>query len=256
MLRIAWVLARTDLKQRYMGSALGMLWTLIRPLALYAVLYIVFTNIVRVGGQVKNYPIYLLMAFTLWGFFADLTSNSVSALVRREPILRKIQIPMLSVTIDNLITASVQLGASLIVFMIFTLLSGLTPTVAWLTLVPAVALIMAFAFGVGLTLAVTYVYFRDVEPLWEVAAQVLFWATPIIYVATFPPEWLRNLIGLNPLAQIFTELRATIVDPTAPHFWEVFSTLSIIGSAVVLLTSVGLGWFLFSRHASRVIERL
>lgn len=256
ILRIAWVLARTDLKQRYMGSALGMLWTLVRPLALYGVLYVVFTQIVRVGGEVDNYPIYLLMAFTLWGFFAEMTSRSVGALVRREAILRKIRIPMYAVAVENLITASVQMAASIVVFLVFTIASGLTPGLAWLALIPAVTLLIAFAFGVGLILSVSYVYFRDTEPLWEVAAQIIFWGTPIIYVATFPPDWLRDWIGLNPLSQIITELRAVIVDPSAPHAWEVFSTASIVGSAIVLVSCVVLGLALFSRHSPRLTERL
>lgn len=256
MLRIAWVLARSDLKQRYMGSFIGMLWTLLRPLALYAVLYLVFTHIVRVGGQVPNYPIYLLLGMTLWSFFADLTTNSVAALVRREAILRKIRIPMYAVATEHLITASVQLGASLVVFFAFSILSGVTPTVQWLSIVPAVALLMVFAFGIGLILAVSFVYFRDTQPLWEVASQVLFWASPIIYVATFPQPPLRDLLGLNPISQLLTELRATIVDPNAPHIWEVFSTASIVGAFAILALSGLIGVLLFNRSSARLTENL
>jgi ABC-2 type transport system permease protein len=253
---IAWVMAKSDLKQRYMGSILGAFWTLIRPLLLFAVLYIVFSHIVRMGGAIYRYPMYLLLSLTVWGLFADLTSSGVGCLVHREGIIRKIRIPMLSIPLASLIEALVQFTASMVIWLGFAIASGIRPTATWLLAPFLLVFVAIVSFGVALGLSVLFVRFRDVGPIWEVAVQVLFWATPVIYVSTYPPQPLRDILGLNPLAPVLTELRRWLIDPSAPGVRDVFATWSIVGSVTVAVLVVVVGVVAFQKDAPRAAERI
>jgi ABC-2 type transport system permease protein len=253
---IAWVIAKADLKQRYLGSFFGFAWTLIRPLLLYAVLYVVFSHITRGGAAIPNYPVYLLMAFTFWGFFADITSTSVMCLVQRESILRKIKIPIFSIPLSVLVFCFVQFAASLVVLLLFVLISGIDPQLGWLSLPLFIVAITAFAASAGWLLAIAYVYFRDIGPVWEVFAQVLFWATPIIYVALYLPQTLRDLLALNPLSPMFSLARKWLIDANAPGLTEIYTTPALIASAAVFVGIVIAGPLVFRRFAPLVTEKL
>jgi ABC-2 type transport system permease protein len=256
-LQIAWVLAKSDLKQRYLGSALGALWTLVRPLMLFGVLYVVFSHFTRVGGPVTNYPLYLLTALSLWGAFAELTTNSLTSLVIRGGILQKISIPVISIPLSVAIAGTVQFGANLLVLLAFLIGLGIPVQTGWLLLPVAAFLIIILAGGTGLLLAISYARFRDIGPIWEVFSQLLFWGTPIIYVATFPQsERVRELLGLNPLAVIITQLRHSVIDASAPSAVAVFGTPVVIASACIFVGTVAAGYFAFQRNKDRVIEFL
>jgi ABC-2 type transport system permease protein len=252
---IAWVIAKADLKQRYLGSFFGFAWTLIRPLLLYAVLYVVFSHIGK-SSTTAYYPVYLLMTFTFWGFFAEITTVSVTSLVARESILRKIKIPIFSIPLSALILAAVQFGASLIVLFLFVALSGVDPQLGWLMLPVFMLAITAFGAAVGWLLAIAYVYFRDVGPVWEVVSQVLFWATPIIYVALFLPRGLRNILAVNPLSPMFSLMRKLLIDNHAPGLTQLYSTTALIVSGAVFVGVIVAGPLVFRRFAPMITEKL
>ncbi len=253
---IAWVLAKADLKQQYMESFLGFLWTLLRPLLLFGVLYLVFTHILGVGTGIPHYPIYLLMAFTFWGFFLEITTTSVTCLVQRGGILLKIKVPIFSVPLSAFMLCSVQFMATLGVFFAFLIGSGVEPQTGWLALPLIILFVAAFASAVGWLLAIAYVYFRDVGPIWEVLSQVLFWATPIIYVADRFGKPLRDILAFNPLSPLFTLSRRLIVDSSAPTLTQVYSTYALIVSGLVFLTVVVAGPLVFRHFAPSVTEKL
>lgn len=253
---IAWVIAKADLKQRYLGSFFGFAWTLIRPLLLYAVLYVVFSHITRGGSAIPNYPVYLLMAFTFWGFFADVTTTSVMCLVQRESILRKIKIPIFSIPLSVIVFCFVQFAASLVVLLLFVLISGIDPQLGWLSLPLFIIAITAFSASLGWLLAIAFVYFRDIGPVWEVFAQVLFWATPIIYVALYLPQTLRDILALNPLSPMFSLARKWLIDSSAPGLGEIYTTPALIGSGLVFAGVIIAGPLVFRRFAPMVTEKL
>lgn len=255
-LELAWVLAKADLTQRYFGSVLGALWTMIRPLMLFGVLYVVFNHIVRVGGAIRNYPLYLLMALSIWGSFAELSTGCLNCLVARASILQKIRIPIVSIPLSLVITTGIQALANLAVLVVFLIGSGVDVQLGWLALPFAIALVMIFAWGAGLILSIAFVWFRDVGPIWEVISQLMFWATPVIYVATYPSRPLRDILGLNPLSPILTELRRLVIDPTAPSAVDVFSSWALIGSGGILVATIAGGLLLFRARAHSAIEHL
>lgn len=250
--------ARNELKQRYFASAGGYLWTLIRPILVFGTLYVVFNHIVRLGGDIENYPAYLLMALTLWTYFADTTVGGVTSLVDRGDVVRKVHFPLAVIPMAMLMTTALHMVLNLLVVGILIVALGITPTLSWLAAIPLIAIWVVFANGFSMFLSVAYVRFRDMQQIWDVGSQVLFWATPIIYVATFPPEPLRQfLFCLNPLSPIITELRHLIIDPSAPSAAEIVGNdLLLLIPAGLIVATVALGFYAFVRQARSVAEHL
>ena len=254
---LTFTLAVTDFKLRFFGSALGYVWTLMRPLLLFGVLYVVFTEIVRFGGDVKHYPVYLLTALVLFTYFSETTSRGVISLVERENLLRKMRFPRMVVPMAVALHALFNLGLNLIVVFIFVLASGIEPRLAWLELIPLIALMVLFASGVTMFLSAMYVRYRDVEPIWDVVLQMLFYASPIIYVASTYPDSVESVAMANPIAAIATQARHVLIDPEAPSAAEVIGGTAwlLVPLAVIVLVTL-LGFWVFMREAPRIAEEL
>jgi ABC-2 type transport system permease protein len=254
---ITFMLARSEFKIRYFGSVLGYLWSLMRPLMLFGVLYVVFTHVVRFGGDIQHYPLKLLVAIVLWSYFAEVTGQAVAALVQRESLLRKMPFPPAVIPLSVTLTGAFNLGLNLLVVLVFVLGTGIAPAASWLELLPLVAWLLVLAAAASMLLAVLYVPFRDVAPIWEVATQLLFWGTPIIYVIETAPASVREWMMLNPLAVIIEQARHAVIDPTAP------SAAEAIGADALLLVPLGITVALlvtavtvYRRAAPTLAERL
>jgi ABC-2 type transport system permease protein len=205
-------LARTDFKLRYFGSALGYFWQLVRPLLFFGVIYLFFTQILRVGQGIPHYGVYLLTGIILWTFFSEATGNCVSSLVARESLLRKIRFPRLAVPLAVTLTSVFNLAMNSIAVIAFALLNGISPAVSWLWMLPIVLGFVAIALGLGMLLSALFVRFRDVQPIWEVAAQVLFYASPIMYTAAVYKQF-QHIALLNPLALMLTQMGHAFIHP-------------------------------------------
>jgi ABC-2 type transport system permease protein len=254
---LTWTLAVTDFKLRFFGSALGYVWTLMRPLLLFGVLYVVFTEIVRFGGDVKHYPVYLLMAIVLFTYFSETTARGVTSLIERENLLRKVRFPRLVIPLSVALHALFNLGLNLIVVFVFILASGIEPRLEWLGLLPLVVLLVLFATGVTMLLSALYVRYRDMQPIWEVVLQMLFYASPVIYVTSTFPDSVEREAMTNPLTAIFTEARYLLIDPTAPSAAEAIGgTARLLIPLFVVVFSFLLGLWVFMREAPRIAEEL
>jgi ABC-2 type transport system permease protein len=258
LLHLTVTLAVMEFKLRFFGSALGYLWQLVRPLLLFGVLFVVFTEFVRLGAGVKFYPAILLTNIVLFGFFGDATAGSVTSVVDRENLMRRIEFPRLVVPMAVILTAYFNLVLNLIAVLVFVLITGVEPRLDWL-LFPLVPLALgALVAGPSLLLSALYVRFRDMRPIYEVVLQALFYATPILYVVeTLPTDRLQHLMMLSPIAALLTQVRHTFLDPTAP------SAAAAAGGGVRLLIPAGLvlglavlGFWVFNREAPRIAEEL
>jgi len=181
-------LATTDFKLRFFGSALGYLWSLVRPLMLFGVLYVVFTEVVRFGDGVKDYPVYLLAAIVMFTFFSDTTTRAVTSLIKRENLLRKIRFPRMVIPLAEALHGLFNLGLNLIAVFVFVFAAGIEPRLDWLQVPLLVLMLVVLSTGVATLLSALYVRYRDLEPIWEVLVQILFYASPVIYVATAVPD--------------------------------------------------------------------
>jgi ABC-2 type transport system permease protein len=262
--RRLWNLARTmavsEFKLRYFGSSLGYLWSLMRPLLLFGILYAVFTQIVRVGAGVELYPVALLLGVVLFGFLGEATGGALTSLVDREALIRKVEFPRLAVPLSTVLTALMNVGLNLIAVFVFLLAAGGSVRWSWLEMPFLLAALALLAGGAGMLLSVLYVRFRDVKPIWDVALQALFYASPIFYpieAVSRHHQTLAHVLMLNPFAAILQQARHAMIDPsydTAAQAigpdWRLLIPLAIIVLALVL------GYAVFRRAAPRMAEDL
>jgi ABC-2 type transport system permease protein len=262
---LTFMLARTEFKLRFFGSVLGYLWTLMRPLMLFGVMLFVFTVILNINknNPTPHYPEYLLESIILFTYFQETTSGAVPSLVARENLLRRVRFPRLVVPLSVALFCLFNLGMNLVVVFIFILGSGVSPHLSWLELIPMVMLLIAFSTGVGMLLSALYVRFRDVQPIWEVFLQLLYYATPILYtVQTASKHYFfgipfSRILVLNPLGAIVTQARRALLQPSAP------SAAMALGGVPRLLIPLGiiaglfaLGLWYFNREAPLISEKL
>lgn len=262
---LTFMLARTEFKLRFFGSALGYVWTLMRPLMLFGVMLFVFTVILNINAHnpTPHYAEYLLESIILFTYFQEATSGSVSSLVGRENLLRRVRFPRLVIPLSVALFSLFNLCMNLIVVFIFILASGIEPRLSWLELIPMVMVLIVFAVGVGTLLSALYVRFRDVQPIWEVFLQLLYYGSPILYtVQTAANHHFLNIpfsriLVLNPLGAILTQARRALLQPNAP------SAAAALGGDVRLLIPLGivasvfaLGLWYFNREAPLISEKL
>ncbi len=254
--RLTWTLAVTQFRLKFYGSVLGYLWQLVRPLLLFGVLYVVFTQFLRLGAEVRFFPVVLLTGIVLYSFVNEAVSGCVGALVEREPLLRKVEFPRMAIPCAVVLTALMNLGLNLLAVVVFAIITGV-PLAATLWQVPLVlALLVAFALGIGLLVSALFVRYRDVSPITDVFLQLLFYGSPIIYTLELveeriDPDWLL----LNPFAVVLQAMRHAAIDPRADgafgfDAWQPYAGLAIAAALLAL------GFVVFRRQAPYVAEEL
>jgi ABC-2 type transport system permease protein len=250
----------TEFKRVYFGTVLGYLWSLVRPLMLFSVLLVVFTQIFRVGSaEVQHYPVMLLLGIILFTFFQESTTNAVTSVVAQEGVVRKTQFPRLVIPLATALTGAFNFGLNLVVVFVFILAFGVDPTWTWLLLPVALVLLFALTAALSAALSVLYVRFRDVAIIWIVVAQVLFYATPILYpVTAFGDAAKEHLLMINPLAVIFEQVRVWILaEPQAPTAAEAAGgALHLIPAAAIFVGLCAFAVWVFNREAPRIAEEL
>lgn len=240
-------LVATDFKLRYQGSALGYAWSLLRPLFLFAILYVVFVGFLKIGGDIPHYPIYLLLGVMMWTFFSDLTAQSLGSIVGRGDLIRKISIPRWIIVFSSSVMALINLGLNLIVLAVFMVVNGV-PLQLDILLLPLLILeLYIFGLGLALFLSAAFVKFRDLGYVWEIVIQAGFYLTPVLYpLSIIKDVTLQKLILLNPVAQVIQDSRAVVVSQDTITTWKVFDGgpyvfIPII--IVIVFTAIGVIYF-------------
>jgi ABC-2 type transport system permease protein len=257
-LELLYLIAVTEFKKTYFGTFLGYLWSLARPLLLFAVLVTVFTQVFHLG-HVPHYPVLLLMNIVLYGFFQEATMGAVGSVVSQESIVRKTQFPRLVIPLSVVLTALFNLALNLVVVLVFLLGFGVEPRWTWLLFPIILLMLLVITVAVSMIVSSLYPRFRDIAIIWAVFTTALFYVTPILYSVdnvTGHPT-LRHLIQLNPLAPIFELARKWIVDPNAPGPAQAAgSYLALLAPAAIYLTICVLSVWIFNREAPRIAEEL
>ncbi len=257
---LLWLMSVTEFKRVYFGTVLGYLWSLIRPLMLFGVLLFVFTKVFKIGSeQVEHYPVLLLLGIVLFTFFQEATTNSVTSVMAQEGVVRKTQFPRLVIPLATVLTAAFNLGLNLVVVFAFVFAFGVDPTWTWLLFPLAVAVLFVFTAALSMALSVLYVRFRDVAIIWLVGAQVLFYATPILYpITAFDNETYEHILMVNPLAVIFEQVRVWILaEPDAPSAVEAAGgVVGLLPAIAIFLGTCLFSVWIFNRDAPRIAEEL
>ena len=260
-------LVKTDFLLRYQGSFLGIAWSVLKPLMLFCVMYVVFVKFLRFSDGTDTFPLVLLLGISMWNFFTESTSMGLSSIIARGDLLRKVNFPkyiiVVSATINALICMLINLG----VVVVACILSGVqfTANVLWLPL--NLVQLYLLSLGVALLLSTLNVYFRDAQHIWEVVLQGLFYATPIIYPLSMVEQKLaevapgagilvEKLMLLNPAAQIIQDIRHNLIAPaTTPVIWELSSNI-FFQMIPVVLTFVLLFWgiHVFKKYSPKFAE--
>ena len=261
-------LVKTDFRLRYQGSFLGVAWSVLQPLMMFFVMYLVFARFLRMTDGTATYPVVLLAGISTWQFFADATNVGLRSIVDRGDLLRKIHFPNYIVVVSATMGAMISLGINYIVVLLFAVINRVQFT--WrIVLVPLNVLqLYAFTLGITLLLATLYVYFRDVQHIWDVLQQVIFYSIPIIYplqmVQNFDsanPErgqLVAKVLMLNPVAQSIQDIRHNLIAPqTTPTLWNLVSNPFICAIPIVLTVFIlWLGITVFranSRHFAEIM---
>jgi len=256
-LELLYLIAVTEFRRSYLGTALGYLWSLARPLLLFAVLLAVFTQAFDLGDRVRHYPMLLLFNIVLFGFFQEATTQAVSSIVSQESVVRKTQFPRLVIPLAVVLTSLFNLAVNLVVVLAFLLVAGIEPTWTWLLFPLVLALLLVLTTAVATILAALYPRYRDTAIIWSVAATALFYGTPVLYPLDIVSERLRDLISLNPLTPLFELARKWVVDPDAPGPATVGNGPAwLLVPAAIVVAVCALAVWVFKREAPRIAEEL
>lgn len=245
-------MVRADFKVRYQGSVLGYLWAILKPLFMFAVLYILFTYIAPIGKDIPHYGISLLMGIVLWNFFSETTMIGATSIVAHGDLIRKISIPRYLVVLASSISAMINLGLSMVVVIIFAIINGVYPSLSWILIPVPIVEFYVFALGVAFGLSSLYVKFRDVTYIWEVFLQAGFYASMVIIPMQAVPEKYRDWFFINPIVQILQDARALLI-PSANNItiWNSVESVAIRLAPLILISLVCLSGFYYFRSRSK-----
>lgn len=253
---LLWLISSQQYRLQYRTSLLGYLWTVLRPLMLFGVLYFVFTQVLRFGQGVEDYALTLLLGIMLYQFFVDATGTALGALVRNEPVVRKMHFPRVVIPLSVVVSTGMTALVNLAVTLVFVLAFGEGAHWTWL-LVPIAAFALGIlTTGVALLLSALYVLIRDVGQIWAVLSRALFYGSPIIFPLERVPDRFQEIIALNPLAPILNQARIWVLQPDVPSTLEVVGWPTLIASLGIGVAICVAGLWLFVRQAPRVAELL
>lgn len=250
--RILHVLSVMDFKLKYADSILGYVWSAVKPLLYFCVLWVVFGGLFKSG--LAKFPLYLILGVVLWTFVADAVSATLPSVVSRGSILRRISFPPIVIPVAATLTAVMTLLVNLVIVVVFIAFSHVTPSVSWLLLMPLFLELYLFVLGLSVLVATLYVRFRDIGHIWEVATSLLFFSAPIMYPADILPVWVRHIIVFNPFVQILQDSRRVILGPDAHAIRLVgLHGNHIIPFGVIACLLLG-SWRLYRRDSRRFAE--
>jgi ABC-2 type transport system permease protein len=255
---LTWTLAYLEFKLKFFGSVLGYVWQLMKPLMLFGVLYVVFTEFVRLGGGVRHYPAVLLAGIVMYTFYSEATGGAVGSVVDRENLVRKIHFPRMVIPLSVVLTTYLNFVLNFAAVVVFVAVSGVGFTIRWLEIIPLILFLGLFCTGIAMLLSALFVRFRDIRPIWDVALPVTFYGTPILYpLETVDNHSVRHLLMCNPLATVVQQTRHALIDTSSP------SAAEAIGGTEMLLIPIGIvvlvcvvGFWVFNREAPRIAEEL
>jgi ABC-2 type transport system permease protein len=250
----------TEFKLRYQGSVLGYLWSLLKPLFTFIILYFVFVYFLRIGSDIPHWPVALLLGIVLWNFFAEITNNGLGAIVGRGDVIRKINFPKYVIVLASSASAFINLLLNLIVISVFMAISGVQ--IGWSALLAPLFILEIFALGVGIALILSaiYVKIRDLNYIWEIFMQALFYASAVIYPISLILEKsteIGKLVLLSPITQSIQDLRhvlisgnnTTLLSLTGNIFWYFIPLGAVVGIVII-------GIYIFKKRSPYFAENI
>ena len=255
-------LVKTDFRLRYQGSFLGIAWSVLKPLMMFCVMYVVFGKFLRMSDGTSTYPVVLLLGISSWQFVTESTNVGLRSVVDRGDLLRKIHFPNYIVVVSATVCALNSYAINLVVVFLFALVARVHFT--WRVVLLPLNIIELYVITLAVTLLMStmYVYFRDIAHIWDVLQQLVFYGMPIIYPLTYVTDRggvladLARLELLNPFAQVIQDIRHNFIAPeTQPTIWNQFDNWAIkLFPLVFTAVLLWLGIHLFRRNSRKFAE--
>lgn len=250
----------TDFKLRYQRSVLGVFWSVLKPLFLFAILYIVFDKFLKLGRDIENFPVYLLSGIVLWNFFVEATVQGLQSIVVRGDLIRKINFPKYIIVVSGTVSALINLVINFSVVLIFVLINGVDLSWSALLVIPLIIQLYLFSLVLAFLLSSINVKFRDVGYIWEIFLQAAFYATPILYPLQMVAKeslFAAKLLLMNPVAQIVQDIRYVLVTNETLTLWNFvdFGWKTFVPFFIIILVAV-LGVISFKKNSPKFAEQL
>lgn len=249
----------TDFKLRYQGSVLGYTWSVLKPLFLFAILYLVFDKFFRLGRNIEHFPVYLLLGIVFWGFFTEATSNGLQAIIERGDLIRKINFPKYIIVVSGTVSSLINLVINLFVVFVFILVNQVNVSVEALLIIPIVIELYVFALGIAFFLSALNVKFRDVGYLWEIFLQAAFYATPIIYPLGMVVDQsvvAAKILMTNPVAQVVQDARYVLVTHDSVTVWSLFGNWKAFIPILIIIAVIVLASYNFKKNSKYFAENI
>jgi ABC-2 type transport system permease protein len=260
-LRVLRVVGAIEFKAKYAGAVMGYVWSLVKPLAYFGVLWLVFAHLLRTANQTQNFALFLLIGILLFTFFVDTVSTMLPSIVVGGGILRRLAFPPILIPLSASVGICITFFVNMFAIVVFIAIQRVSPRLEWLLVPPLLAELYVFCVGLGLFVAALYVRFRDIGQIWEVASQLLFFACAIFFPIGILPVWAQKVAFLNPLVQIIQDVRHAILGgASGPNDVTAATVYAGVGGrfipfAIAVLVFLGALAF-FRREARYFAERV
>ena len=246
-----------DFKVRYQGSILGYAWSLLKPLFMFAILYIVFVKFLKIGSDIPHYPIYLLLGIVIWNFFGELTTQGLNSIVSHGDLIRKVKIPRWLIVASTSMSALINFGLNLIVIIVFMLINQVDLSWRLLLLPFNFAEVYLLGFGISLLLSAAYVKYRDLSSIWDIVLQAGFYVTPIFYpLSMITNDTVQKLLLLNPMAQAIQDARYNAVTTETVRLQDLVSGWKVLIPYIIVILVVYFGVRYFKKQSKYFAENL
>jgi ABC-2 type transport system permease protein len=250
-------LSITQFKLKYTGSALGYVWSLVKPLMLFGIMYLVFSVLLHAGAGVPEFPVQLLFGIVLWTFFAESTTLAMNAIAGASDLIRKAYFPRWILVVSSTGSALLTFAINTLLVVLVTLLLGQLH-LSWISLLAPFYIIelAILVLGLSLLLSALFVFFRDLGHIWEILSLVLFYGSAVVFPISRIHGSLLKIAGLNPIAQIIEDVRHSLIDlPKIPSMAALIGPLVLVPILITVATFV-IGFVVFNQLTPRFAESL
>ena len=226
---------------------------------MFAILYVVFAKLLKIGGDIPHYPVYLLCGTTMWSFFTECTSQGIQAIVTRGDLLRKISFPKYIVVVSATLTAVINMLINVVVIIIFALINGVSFSFSWFLAIPAIFELYLLSLGISFLLGSINVKYRDITSIWDVLVQALFYAVPIIYPISMVANTsttAAKIILLNPISQAIQDIRYGLITHETITAWNYISSPLVVVPIFIALSFLIFGAFIFRKKSKFFAEEV
>lgn len=245
---------KREFQIKYRNSLLGAAWNIINPLAMIIVYTVIFSQVMRAklpGAEGSlAYGIYLCSGIFSWGLFSEITGRAQNMFLEHANLLKKLNFPRLCLPVTVVVNALLNFSIVFGLFVLFLLVSGNFPGWSMLALLPLVLLLVGFSIGLGMTLGVLNVFFRDVGQFYGIGLNFWFWLTPVVYPHAILPGAVRELLALNPMTPLLGGFQTVLVRGAWPD-WS-----SLLPMLLLTVWLLWMGLRLFRRHVGDMVDEL